>query len=370
MSLGCHPLAALAEEKPNPVQEMEEKLKNLKEKMDEARRKLFETTQKEQKELKNLTEIQKKYTSTTRQLKDTRFQLTLTENEIGLLSQKIGLHEKQLHSQKDYLKSRLRDIYMNKDMDYIEMAFMTHDPTEFLTRYYYLERVLFQDQEVVQTVQERHTLLVGEKKDLETKKKRTRLLVSQISEQQQIQGQQKMAQEAIVKKLQTDKAFYEESIRQFEKDSHEIEALIRQSTAGRKESTIVGATGKMIWPVPNHTISSGFGIRTHPVFKTVSNHTGIDLPNSMGTPIKAADGGTVLFAGWYGAYGRVVIIDHGKDMVTLYGHTSETFVEKGDQVTQGQKIAAVGSTGYSTGPHLHFEVRVKGVPVNPLKYLR
>lgn len=362
--------AALAEEKASGVQEMEDRLKSLKAKMEEAKRKLLETTRKEQKELKSLTQIQQKLVQSSRQLKDTRFQLSVTENEIGLLSQKIGFHQKQLEVEKVYLMARLRDIYMNKDVDYLEMAFLSNDPTEFLTRYYYLEQVLSQDQEIVQSVEEKHKVLQGEKKDLEQKKSHTQVLISQISQEQKSAAKQKTAQEAIVKKLQTDKAFYEESIRQFEKDSNEIEALIRQSTATRKESAIVGSTGKMIWPVANHSISSNFGPRTHPVFKTVSNHSGIDFPSPSGSTIKAADGGKVLYAGWYGAYGRVVIIDHGKDIVTLYGHCSELYVEKGDQVRQGQKISAVGSTGYSTGPHLHFEVRVKGTPVNPIKYLK
>jgi murein DD-endopeptidase MepM/ murein hydrolase activator NlpD len=98
-------------------------------------------------------------------------------------------------------------------------------------------------------------------------------------------------------------------------------------------------------------------------------HTGIDISAHSGTPIKAAAGGEVVFAGWWGGYGNVVIIDHGGGISTLYAHCSAIYVRKGQSVSQGEVIAAVGSTGLSTGPHLHFEVRKNGKPVDPLGYL-
>ena len=99
-------------------------------------------------------------------------------------------------------------------------------------------------------------------------------------------------------------------------------------------------------------------------------HNGIDLANPHGTKIRAADGGVVTSAGWEGALGYCIRIDHGQNRTTVYGHCSKMLVKKGDKVYQGQHIGNVGSTGRSTGPHLHFEVHVNGVPQNPLKYLK
>ena len=111
------------------------------------------------------------------------------------------------------------------------------------------------------------------------------------------------------------------------------------------------------------TISSRFGQRWS------STHTGVDIAVSRGTPIKAADGGLVTFAGWNGGYGNLIIIDHENGFVTYYAHCNSISVKKGQRVARGETIGTVGSTGNATGPHLHFEVRKNGVPVNPLNYL-
>lgn len=131
---------------------------------------------------------------------------------------------------------------------------------------------------------------------------------------------------------------------------------------GTKELPPLIGTGKLIYPTRGR-LSSGFGSRWGRM------HNGIDLAASTGTKIKAADGGLVISAGWEGALGYCVRIDHGQNKTTVYGHCSKLFVKKGDRVYQDQHIANVGNTGNSTGPHLHFEVHVKGVPQNPLKYL-
>lgn len=116
-------------------------------------------------------------------------------------------------------------------------------------------------------------------------------------------------------------------------------------------------------------ITSPYGPRRHPVTGKDSFHTGVDYGASYGTPIKASKSGTVTTAGWHTAYGKMIIIDHGSGQSTLYAHSSQLNVSVGQQVSQGQTIALVGSTGYSTGPHLHFEVRINGQHQNPTKYV-
>ena len=124
--------------------------------------------------------------------------------------------------------------------------------------------------------------------------------------------------------------------------------------------------GVMKWPVPGHTrVSSEYGNRLHPILKTNRFHSGIDIPAPTGTNIIAAGSGTVAFAGTQGGYGRTVILDHGGGIMTLYAHNSQLLVSEGQQVTQGTVIAKAGSTGMSTGPHLHFEVRENGKYVDP-----
>ena len=132
--------------------------------------------------------------------------------------------------------------------------------------------------------------------------------------------------------------------------------------------------GSFMQPVPGQ-VGSGFGMRVHPIYRVRKMHTGVDIGAATGTPVKAADAGKVFYTGRRGGYGNTVMIDHGVDsrgrqIVTLYAHLSRITCKVGDTVARGQAIGAVGSTGISTGPHLHFEVRVNNEPVDPLKELR
>ena len=125
----------------------------------------------------------------------------------------------------------------------------------------------------------------------------------------------------------------------------------------------------MIWPCPScHTITSEFGWRIHPIYGTSKYHSGVDIGASYGATVIAADSGTVITAGWVSGYGNCVVISHGNGVSTLYGHMSSIAVSSGQSVSQGQTIGYVGSTGNSTGPHLHWEVTVNGERQNPLNY--
>jgi murein DD-endopeptidase MepM/ murein hydrolase activator NlpD len=116
-------------------------------------------------------------------------------------------------------------------------------------------------------------------------------------------------------------------------------------------------------------ITSRFGYRRDPFWGGRHMHTGLDIANSYGSQIKAADSGEVIFAGWWDGYGKAIVIDHGRSTTTVYGHMSRIYKQVGAVVAKGQVIGLVGSTGYSTGPHLHFEVRLNGKPVNPEPFL-
>ena len=125
----------------------------------------------------------------------------------------------------------------------------------------------------------------------------------------------------------------------------------------------------MSWPVKGR-ITSPFGYRIHPILKTKNLHTGLDIAASTGTPVVAANTGTVIKAGWNNSYGNLLMIDHGGGIVTLYAHNSSLLAKVGDVVSKGQTVAKIGSTGMSTGPHLHFEVRVNGQYKNPMDWLQ
>lgn len=158
-------------------------------------------------------------------------------------------------------------------------------------------------------------------------------------------------------------AEFEGELTALERESAQIEAeLAALQTAGGTNP------GVLAWPISGR-VGSGFGFRIHPIFGTKKLHTGIDTEAASGTPIRAAGSGTVILARTYGGYGKAVVIDHGGGLSTLYAHQSAMLVSEGQQVERGQVIGYVGCTGYCTGPHLHFETRELGKPVDPMKYL-
>ena len=172
-------------------------------------------------------------------------------------------------------------------------------------------------------------------------------------------------QQKLLGEVRRRKAEFQAQITALQRESDSISALLRRLQQGQA----AGGGGPLVLPVPGARLSSTFGPRVHPIYGTSRVHNGIDLAAGSGTPIRAAGAGTVITAGPRGAYGNTVIIDHGRSVATLYAHQRAVSVTVGQKVTAGQVVGSVGSTGLSTGPHLHFEVRVNGVPVNPLGYL-
>lgn len=142
--------------------------------------------------------------------------------------------------------------------------------------------------------------------------------------------------------------------------------LSQKSKTGSRGSGDPQATGPLSWPMPGYKAGGGVGWRVHPVYRYRSCHTGVDIGAPLGTKIRASATGIVLSTGWSTAYGNVTLLDHGDGLVTMYAHQSKVLVKAGQVVTDGDTIGLVGSTGYSTGPHLHFEVHINGVPYNPM----
>ncbi len=188
---------------------------------------------------------------------------------------------------------------------------------------------------------------------------------------------EKGVQEELKAEMAARVAVWEAEVAEFEAEDARLTEIIRAEQAKNNPvvptSTAAPAPGTpsvsgFQWPI-NASVSSSFGYRVHPIFGTRRLHSGIDLGAGSGTPIAAAKSGTVIAAGWQGGYGNTVVISHGEGITSLYAHQSSIAVSVGDEVNRGDIIGFVGSTGWSTGPHLHFEIRVNGVAVDPLPYM-
>ena len=180
---------------------------------------------------------------------------------------------------------------------------------------------------------------------------------------------QKLEKKEILGSVQQERAAYERALAELEENSRQLEAMIRKMQGG-DDSEALG-TGVYTWPTPGYTnITSAYGMRFHPILKTRKMHTGVDIGAPMSATIVAADSGKVIHAGWMGGYGQVLVVDHGNGISTLYAHQSAFLVSNGQTVNRGDPIGKVGSTGWSTGPHLHFEVRINGSYTDPMPYIQ
>lgn len=270
---------------------------------------------------------------------------------------------------------RLRAIYTGSRINMLEVILDSRDLATFLDRLYYKKRLVEHDKKVLSSLRRQTDHLRQQRQQLASQ----RSYISQTI--RNIQGLQGTIHNRLLHDRQLrdryfqDARYYEEAENQLLSESRRLESEIRRLTAqaAAGKGAPVRSTGIFSWPIMGK-ITSYFGYRVHPIFKSNKMHTGLDISRPMGTPVKAADSGTVLYSGWRGGYGKVVMLNHGSrsgaNMVTLYGHLSRIGAGTGAAVEKGQVIGAVGSTGYSTGPHLHFEIRENGRPVNPLGYLR
>ena len=173
--------------------------------------------------------------------------------------------------------------------------------------------------------------------------------------------------EILMSRLEEDKISLEKQCDELNQFAKDIESKIV------KLQVVTGpySGGKMAWPIPGHNrITSPYGYRIHPILNVKKFHTGIDIPGPTGSQVIAASEGTVVHSGWYGGYGKAVMIDHGGGILTLYAHNSSINVSKGQTVNRGDTIAKVGSTGMSTGPHSHFEVRKNGAYQDPVPWVK
>jgi len=302
------------------------------------------------------------------------------ENAVKLLGeceQRIKEKEKELEEiekkeseQFKLLKLRARAMYEEGNTGYIEVLLNSKSFSDFLSRMEIIKRIVSHDKSILEELKKSKEE-VQKAKELIDKEKRDRERIKNQADVEKAEMEKKQAaQIEFIEKLSKDekelrKAYEaaEAAEKQLQKEiSEELKRIQQQNN--RKYSG-----GSLGWPLPGKTtISSYFENRFHPVLKTWKKHTGIDIPAATGTSVEAANSGTVIRAGWNDAYGNYIIIDHGGGIATLYGHNSKLLVSAGDEVQKGQVIAKVGSTGYSTGPHLHFEVMVNGEPVNPLNY--
>ncbi|NLN21968.1 MAG: peptidoglycan DD-metalloendopeptidase family protein [Syntrophomonadaceae bacterium] len=354
-------LASTLEQKKEELSEVNSQLK-------ERKQQLRENVKKQQDIVKELDSIEQDIAQISSDLERYEHDISRLQQSIGELESVLQEKEEALQVKTEILNKRLRDIYMQGKLSYLEVLLDSTSMSDFLTRLDFLKRLMENDAKLVKETAAERDELARKKRELEEKKEQVLSLKRATELKQNTLAARSQEREDTLKRLQADKAACERAIKELEESSRKLTQIIQQYQSKNPNPSPPQGNGSMIWPAAG-PITSGYGMRIHPIYGTYSMHTGIDIGAPHGAPVKAADGGTVIYVGWMGGYGNTVVVDHGGGISTLYAHLSGFAVSSGSRVGQGQVIAYVGSTGNSTGPHLHFEVRINGHHTNPLGYL-
>lgn len=346
------------EEMNNKINETNEKLEYVKEELSDTMLKVQETEDK-------VLEYEK-------QVKELGQKMNELQSSIDEATANLEIASQDYNAKSDMLAQRLVAMYEAGDTSYLDVLLKSSSLTDFLSRYYAIEELTKYDSELIDRVEKEKNNIEQTREKLEAEQAEIKIVKAKSEQPTVVLNNMKTLQQSYVERLSTGEKTLQEQITAYKKEQAEIQAKILEAT-----NTIVPniqyTGGEMLWPVAasGTVITSNYGVREHPIQGVVKQHTGLDIGGAdTGTPIVAALDGVVTHAGWLGGYGNCVMISHGNGVVTLYGHGNKVLTEVGKQVKQGETIMELGSTGNSTGPHCHFEVRINGNYANPLNYVK
>jgi murein DD-endopeptidase MepM/ murein hydrolase activator NlpD len=286
-------------------------------------------------------------------------EISLVEGEIRQAELELAEAEEQLSYQEGLLKLRLRAIQQHGLVTYVEVLFESNSFSDFLTRLHNLSIIATNDLRLIEEIQEERNVIQAWKDELVQKKESLSRMRNQVAANEAEMTRASSDRLLLLDDLQGEIAQNMKAIQDLENEAQKLDDLIRRLIA-EAESQFSGVSGALQWPIePPTWISSNYGWRRDPFSGAQAWHGGVDMAPHGGAAnyILAAADGKVIYSGWNGGYGNCLMIDHGGGTVTLYAHMSSLLVQKGTVVSRGQRIARAGTTGYSTGVHLHFEVR-------------
>ena len=352
--------------------ELNEQKEQIDEKLEETNTQLEYVQDELTDSLLRVQDIEDRVLSYEKEVGDLGAQMDTLQASIDTETYNLMLASQDYEKLKQILLNRLVTIYETGNTTYLDVLLKSKDLTDFISRYYVIEEITEYDNTLINQVKNQKESLEQTTQKLNNEQAELKIIKARKEQTTVVLNNMKTMQESYIKKLSDGEKALQEQITAYKKEQAEIEAKIMEIT-----NTIIPniqyTGGEMLWPVAasGTVITSQFGIREHPIQGVVKQHTGLDIGGAdTGTPVVAAADGVVSYAGWLGGYGNCVMINHGNGVVTLYGHGSKVVASVGQEVKQGDTILEVGSTGNSTGPHLHFEVRINGQYVNPLNYVK
>ncbi len=294
--------------------------------------------------------------------------LNTIEEETKKISEKLNIVETNYNLQKEAFQARMVAIYEAGDVVYLDVLLNSNSFSDFISNYYLIGEIAKYDNDLLENIEQQKDQIENTKSILEEKKENLQQLKKNKEKTTIALENSKVIRNSYIDKLSEQEKETQNKIDEYQKELNNLETQIVALTTGNIGSDYVG--GEFAWPAPGYTtITSRYGMRIHPILKTARVHTGTDIAMPTGAYVIAANDGVVIKSMYVTGYGNMVMIDHGGGVSTLYGHGSELIAQTGQEVKKGDIIMKAGSTGWSTGPHLHFEVRINGTAVDSLPYI-
>lgn len=319
----------------------------------------------------NLRQVQKldeKIETSQTELDQLNTKITELQTSIDEVEEKLKIAEEKYVRQKEILEVRLVAMYETSDTQYLDVILSSRSVSDFLSNYFLITELANYDTELLEDMKAQKDEIELAKKKLDYTQEQYATIKQNQTKTAKILENTKIVRENYIAKLSDQEKELQAQIDECNTRFAEVNAEILSLALQGIDTKYIG--GELAWPVPGYTrISSKYGMRYHPILHYTKLHTGVDISAPMGANFVAANDGIVVKAGYNSAYGNMVIIDHGGGISTLYAHGSEILVQVGQVVKREEAILKVGSTGYSTGPHAHFEVRLNGVVTDPLPYI-
>lgn len=352
---------------------LQDKQKEVQEKLEESNNRLKYVQSELTVSIQKIQELDDSIAKYTEELNKLQNQVNTLENEIKVTDEELAKNEEEYKRKENLFKRRVVALYEAGETTYLDVLLSSRGLMDFLSNYYMIEEIMQYDDELLKEVESRKKDIEEKRANQEKRNSTLKVAKAQASRMQILMENNKMIQQNYLAQLTEEEKELNEKIEAYKQEEISLENQILAAINWGDRLAIQYTGGAMIWPVGKEGtyITSGYGNRLHPIQGVYKNHSGIDIGNAgYGAPVIAAADGVVTFAGVMGGYGNCVMINHGDGIVTLYGHGQEMLTTLGTKVSQGDVIMLVGSTGNSTGPHLHFEVRKNGIIQDPIPYLK
>ena len=350
---------------------LQEQKEQVVQKQEEASKKLEYVKEELSDSLVKIQELDDKIRTAENDIEEMDLQLANMEKDVTDITQKLNVVEESYNKNRKLMEARMVVMYECGDVSYLDLLLHSTSLVEFLSNYYIIEQIMESDNEILKDIEKEKDEIEANKKNLEEKKAELKLLRVKKEQTRIIMQNNKTVQQNAIDRLSEEEKNLQDKIQEYKNEEQKLENLIAIASMNYEYAGEYTG-GVMLWPIAKSgtVITSGYGVRVHPITGLIKGHTGIDIGNAgFGAPVVAAADGVVSLASYNGGYGNCVMINHGNGISTLYGHGQKILTEVGKEVKRGELIMEVGSTGVSTGPHLHFEVRINGKIVNPLPYL-